>query len=694
MKKKKFTQIKDKVSWHTRIRGIQVKLIGAYLIPILLILLLGAFSYFKASSAIISNYQAAMRDTIQKTSEYYALMLQEIDTISQKYSSNAEIRKYYDGFYQSSPADEKKVYGDLNAQIHAENNANAQINNIIVLAPYGQGLTTTGMIFPDVYKEFVETEEGKKILNSQIGQSFWAGYHKYIDKALVLSDGSYGISLGRAIFNNQLKPIGALFIDVDMKAMQTPLQTIDLPEGSYFALITPDGREITANGENTKALFYGQDFYEQVFASSDPNGLTYLDYQGETYLFIYSKVGESGCMLSILIPQNVILKQADGIKVVTIFVVMFAIIVAILIGVGLAAGIGKAIRDINTVVKKAEEGDLTVVAQTKRKDEFKLLTKHITGMLTGMRTLVNRTADVSYAVSESAETVASASGQLVEVSKNITDVLEHMEAGIEQQAEDAKNCLKKMEALDEKISIVNKSTGQITQFANDTKTIVKTGITTMNELGKKAKETSNITKTVIENIEELETESASIGGITATINEIADRTNLLALNASIEAARGGEAGKGFAVVAEEIRKLAEASREASNKIQAIIEQIQHRTKETVVTAKEAEEIVNSQELALLDTSKAFHNITEHVEGLTKNISEISLRVKDIEATKNETLNAISSICAVLQETAAASSEVRSAADNQLSAAEDLNNAAGNLREKSEELQGAISSFKL
>lgn len=694
MKKKGFTEIREKVSWRTKIRGIQVKLIGAYLIPVALIILLGVLSYSRASDAIISNYQAATRDTIQKTSEYYELMLQEIDTIAQKFSSNAEIRKYYDAFYQSSPSDEKTVYGNLNAQIHAENNANANIDNIVVLAPYGQGLTTTGMIFPDSYKEFVETEEGKNILNSQKGQSVWTGYHKYIDKALVLSDESYGISIGRPIINNQLESIGILVIDVNMKSMQSPLQTIDLPEGSNFAFITPDGREITASSENSEALFYGQDFYEQAFASPDKNGLTYLNYHGETYLFIYAKVGESGSMLCTLIPQNVILQQADGIKVVTIFIVIFAIIVAILIGVWLATGIGNAIRDINIVVKKAEEGDLTVVAKTKRKDEFKLLTKHITGMLAGMKTLVNRTADMSYAVSESAETVASASEQLVESSKNITDVLEHMEAGIEQQAEDAKSCLKKMEALDEKISIVNDSTGQITQFANDTKTIVKTGITTMNELGNKAKATSKITKTVIENIEELEIESASIGGITGTINEIADRTNLLSLNASIEAARGGEAGKGFAVVAEEIRKLAEASREASNKIQAIIESIQHRTKETVVTAREAEEIVNSQEVALQDTANAFHNITEHVEGLTKNISEISLRVKDIEVTKNETLNAISSICAVLQETAAASSEVQSAADNQLSAAEDLNNAAGNLSDKSEELQGAISSFKL
>lgn len=693
---KKIKGNNEKVTWFSKLgkfRGIRVTLIGAYLIPVVLIILLGVLSYSRASKAIINNYNTATKNTILKTGEYYELLLQDIDSTSQQLASDTEVMNYYSGKYKDSPKEETDGYGNLNRNIHVQNTVDKNINNIVILAPYGKSLTTTGIIDNNAYSEIINTEEGKQILDSG-SNTVWSGYHKFLDEYLELSNKVYGISISRQIVNNKMDPIGVLIMDVDIKSIQSTLETIDLPKGSQCAFITSDGREITAQGENSKPIFYGQEFYKNALKSAQKTDITYTDYNGQTYLFVYSKVDGSNSMLGTLIPQNFILQQADDIKLVTIFVVVIAIIVAVFIGFLLANGIGNAIRDINIVVKKAEDGDLTVTAKTKRKDEFKLLTKHITGMLTGMKSLILRTAKVSSAVSESSQTVSVASEQLVESVRGITEIVESMEAGIEEQAEDAKVCLNKMGDLDEKISSVNDSTNQINEFANNTKSIIENGIVTMDELANKAKDTSQITKTVIRNIEELEKDSESIGGITGTINEIADQTNLLALNASIEAARAGEAGKGFAVVAGEIRKLAEASMDASGKINAIIQSIQQRTKATVGTAREAEDSVNSQELALQNTVQVFYNITERVEGLTTNINEISMRVKDIEITKNETLDAITNITAVLQENAAASAEVQSAVDTQLNAAENLNQAAIRLGNESKELQGTISNFKL
>lgn len=698
MKKKlrQKNELKERISWYIvlgKFRGIRFTLIGAYLIPVVLIILLGVLSYSRASKAIINNYNTATKNTILKTGEYYELLLEDIDSTSQQLASDTEVMNYYSGKYKDSPKEETDGYGNLNRNIHVQNTVDKNINNIVILSPYGKSLTTTGIIDNNAYSEIINTKEGKQILDSG-NNTVWSGYHKFLDEYLELSNKVYGISISRQIVNNKMDPIGVLIMDVDIKSIQSSLETIDLPKGSQCAFITSDGREITDQGENSKPIFYGQEFYKNALKSTQKTDITYTDYNGQTYLFVYSKVDGSNSMLGTLIPQSFILQQADDIKLVTIFVVVIAIIVAVFIGFLLATGIGNAIRDINIVVKKAEDGDLTVTAKTKRKDEFKLLTKHITGMLTGMKSLILRTAEVSSAVSESSQTVSVASEQLVESARGITEIVESMEAGIEEQAEDAKVCLNKMGDLDEKISSVNDSTNQINEFANNTKSIIENGIVTMDELANKAKDTSQITKTVIRSIEELEKDSESIGGITGTIKEIADQTNLLALNASIEAARAGEAGKGFAVVAGEIRKLAEASMDASGKINAIIQSIQQRTKATVGTAREAEDSVNSQELALQNTVQVFHNITERVEGLTRNINEISMRVKDIEVTKNETLDAITNITAVLQENAAASAEVQSAVDTQLNAAENLNQAASRLGDESKELQSTISNFKL
>jgi methyl-accepting chemotaxis protein len=618
---------------HSKNAGIRVQLIGVYMIPVALIILLGVLSYSSASNAIITNYKIASKNTIQKTAEYYELMMQTIASKSQQLASDSELRSYYNGDFKDSSKEEGNHYGSLNKRILAEKMSDKNINLICTLTPYGKSLSTNGFIGQDAYTQFINSEEGKNILNISNGQALWTGYHNFMDDYLKLSKQSYGISIARQIVNNKMNPIGIMITDVTRASLQEPLKTIELPKGSQIALITSDGREITSDDKNQKALFWGQDYYKSSINSANESGLEYIKYEGETYLYIYSKVGDSGCLLCTIIPKNVIIKKADGIKNVTIIIVALAIIIAILVGFLLANGIGNAIQDINIAVKKAEEGDLTVVARTKRKDEFNLLTKHITGMLTGMKTLVKRTADVSYTISESAESVTEASFQLVESAKSITELIELMESGIELQTQDTKNCLIKMNDLDEKIGNINFSAGQITQFANNTKNIVNDGIVTMDELGGKAKATSQITRIIIENIEQLEKESTSVGGIIETINQIADQTNLLALNASIEAARAGEAGRGFAVVADEIRKLAEESRKASGKISDIIGRIQQRTKVSVESAGEAEESVNSQEEALQNTAKVFRNITAHVEKLTKNIDDISMRMKDIEETK-------------------------------------------------------------
>ena len=673
--------------------GIKVKLIGSFMIPVVLIIVLGVSSYQRAAGTIVSSYRESTINTVQKAGEYYTLLLTNLENKSQQFTNDTVLVDYYSGKFKRKPAEEAQHFMTLKKTLKGDTLSDENLNMVNLISSYGTCLSSEGSFANEDYEAWSETEEGMGIIE-QKGKTVWSGYHTFIDEKLGTNPSQYAIVISRAVISNRMKPVGIATMDIKMEGIQKILANLELPEGSVCAFITPDGREISAEGEAEEKTFYGTEFYTNAIGSEDMVGSSDVKVNAKEYMFVYSQIGDTGCMLALIIPEKVIMQQASNIKNLTIVMVLIAMLLAVIVGLLLANGIGSAIGNVNQTLKEVSEGDLTVQIFTRRRDEFRKLNHHITDMITSIKHLIQKSAKVSMRVSDSANAVSTASEEFVDSAKSISQAIEHIEIGITDQAHDAESCLKKMGGLAEKIDYVNTSTTHIAEFAESTKQTVSTGVETIKELNEKAEATTKITKKVIDNIENLQSASRSIESITSTINEIATQTNLLSLNASIEAARAGASGRGFAVVASEIRKLAEQSMESSKQIEKIIESIQLRTKETVGNAKEAEEIVASQAETLTATIQVFQVIGTQVEGLTNDIEEISEGVNGIESAKNDTLKAIENISAGLAQTAAASAEVQSAAENQLQSARELNEAAMELGEDASELQEAISQFRV
>lgn len=682
--------------------SIKVKLISCFLLPVLLIVVLGVMSYQKASTAIVRNFEDASLSAIGKTADYYNIIMNSVKGVVLELGTDSDLQTYYNGDYASDPLGEKNKLSDLKAKLSEKSVFNGYINNIAVISEYGVSISTRDKLGLNAYDEFTKTKEAETVDASS--GVIWSGRRGYIDQGYENKMLDYGAVIYTKAFNKYSKPIGYIVADIKYSEVYDAIAELQFGEGSISAFITSDSREIVNEikedgSSDDKTDLQHQTivntvFFQEIMRDEVQEGHEYVEFKNQKYLFVFSKMNVDGFMVCSLIPNSVLLQQASDIKTLTVVFVLVAAIVAVIIGTWIASGIGSTIKKIIEGLSGAAKGDLTINIKTKRKDEFKILVDSIMDMIANMRRILEKTTKVTTTVSEAATSVESNSKILLEATRGITLSVHEIEQGIVQQAKDSESCLGQMSNLSEKINLVSENSSMIAQIAVESKEKIRLGLQTIDDLTQKANNTYQITKSVIDEMEDLSDTSKLINKIIVVMNEIAQQTNLLSLNASIEAARAGEAGRGFAVVASEIRNLAEQSVKSAMEIRAIVDSIDQKTKAAVKTAQHAEEIVASQEDSMKKTVLAFTSIEQNVENLTYSLEKIFESVSVIELMQKDTLDSIESISAVSEETASASEEMAEFANKQLRAVETLGNEAIGLNNNSKELEEAIGVFTL
>ena len=675
-------------------RSIRVKLMLFFLVPVVFILILGNTAYRESSSAIINTFTDATISSIKKTSEYYELVLHNVEDKALQFANDASAREYYSGTYAGDILEESKKFKAVRSNATTMVTADRFMESITIVTNYGQPVTSLGAFDVTVnpYAEFSTTEEAKKLDSREI-TNLWSGYHPFIDEQLDMMVSKYAISLTRLYLSSGSKPIGYLITDISMDAVTDVMKTLELPDDSRFAFISPDGREITAEGDVAEPIFVNEPFFADALKSEDALGHKQVEYKGNQMLFIYSKIGKTGAMVSALIPETHLTSQADSIKSMTNFWVLIASAAAIGIGIYVSYIIGKVIKRMMKTLNAASNGDLTVTVQSKRKDEFGILSESINQMIGHMKSLIIKASGVGRNVIESSKNVSENSELLLISSKDISSAITEIQQGNEQQAEDTEHCLKLTDELADQINLVAENSKAIEEITLNTKNVVKDGIKEIDQLNIATNESIKATKQTIQEIEDLERESKTITAIISVINDIAEQTNLLSLNASIEAARAGDAGRGFAVVAGEIRNLSQKTVTAASEIEGIIKKISAKTHKTVITVKDAEGVSKSTEARLNNVVKLFHNINLHVDDLAAKLEGIASGIEEINHSKADTLSAIENISAVAEETSAASEEVDATAQQQLDSVKRLNDSAKALNREAAELEAAIMIFK-
>jgi methyl-accepting chemotaxis protein len=320
---------------------------------------------------------------------------------------------------------------------------------------------------------------------------------------------------------------------------------------------------------------------------------------------------------------------------------------------------------VSGAMGRIADGDISTHINIFAKDEIGDLGHAINRMLTSLNGMVA-------SIKATAEQVASAATQLYATSDQIATGAEEVaaQAGTVATASEEMTCTSSEIANNCLMAV--ESSQRASDSASSGFAVVQETVDEMGRIAERVKESART-------VESLGARSDQIGEIVGTIEDIADQTNLLALNAAIEAARAGEQGRGFAVVADEVRALAERTTKATKEIGAMIKAIQMETRGAVSSMEEGVKAVEKGTADAGRSGLALQEILEQANSVTMQINQIATAAEQQTATTNEITNNIQQITDVVHETAKGSQESASAA-NQLSRfADELQHLVGNFK---------------
>ncbi len=657
---------------------IQQRLVASFvLLSFVPLLVVAAISYTKSSSAIkdkISSYSQQITYEVGRSIESEASSLKGFAT---EISFSDSVQKHLLEYDTMDNMGKIIARSEISDYFGSKYSLLTTIKYAHITTSKGDTLLTYGQT--DVTEQELKNLES---LSQDKSDSIWAfsGNNLFLVKSLISSR----------------QTVGYLIFGVDQEFLADSFYGLNLGEGSQLSVINSEGIVMSSEAADTIGQQYRSPDILNTLKEDTDIKLKSFDHNLDKKDFLFSsyKIGTENWYITAAIPYSYLNSEANKIGNAILLIGIICLILAVVISYVISNSISIPLKRLVHSMEEAKNGNLTIKLEDDSKDEIGIVTSNFNDMIKNMSYLISKVHSLSQNVLDNSQSILGLCDRSYMASEQIATTIQQVAKGASEQAQEISEGLSHINFLSDGINKVENEMSQVLGVVSNTKKLSEDALTIVKDLNSKAESTNSSTLNVVEDITLLNNNMKEIKKIVSVIVGIADQTNLLSLNAAIEAARAGDAGRGFAVVADEVRKLADQSKEASININNIINTIQTQTQATVDAVIGTSQTLKEQMNAVEATDNSFKTIFNAMEGISGKIDNMSDSFNSILTYKMKALESMESISAVSEEAAATSQEVSASTQEQMAGSEELANFAKGLSNLTEELNSAVSTFAI